>query len=189
MLGDPRGSDATPEVPWLSAASADAAETNPATVSVTNVKSRRGVSAPSRMTRPPPTIWVTIVGMTAPSGSSNASSGDVEPEIVFLWAYDIDDRLSIAGNAGIAAPVEDGDRFTQGKASFSIAYAFTDRVGGYAEYFGIYRNTQHTDAAHSVNGGLTYLINDNFQLDARVGAGLNEEADDFFAGVGFASRW
>lgn len=130
-----------------------------------------------------------IAGLSVPSGSRNLSAGDVEPEVVFLWAYDVDDRFSIAGNAGFTIRSDHGDRFVQGKASLSIAYAITDRIGTYAEYFGLYPNAEHSDAAHSVNAGVTYLINDNFQLDARVGAGLNEEADDFFAGIGFAYRW
>ncbi|MCH7701358.1 MAG: transporter [Planctomycetes bacterium] len=130
-----------------------------------------------------------IAALTAPSGSANISGGDVEPEVVFLWAYDVDDRLSIAGNAGFVIPSDDGDRFAQGKASLSFAYAVTDRLGAYLEYFGLYPSALHSDAAHSVNGGVTYLISDNFQLDARVGAGLNEEADDFFTGIGFAVRW
>ena len=130
-----------------------------------------------------------IAALTVPSGSANTSSGDVEPEVVFLWAYDVDDRLSIAGNAGVGVLSDNGNRFAQGKASISLAYAVTDRVGAYAEYFGLYPNAEHSDAAHSINGGVTYLINDNLQLDARVGAGLNEEADDFFTGIGFAVRW
>jgi len=130
-----------------------------------------------------------IVALTAPSGSANVTDGDVEPEVVFLWAYGVNDRFSVAGNAGVAVSSQEGDSFTQGKASLSFGYVLTDRVGVYAEYFGFYPNAEHSDAAHSVNGGVTYLVNDNFQLDARVGAGLNEEADDFFAGVGFSYRW
>jgi hypothetical protein len=130
-----------------------------------------------------------IAGLTVPSGSDGSSGGDVEPEVVFLWAFDVDDRWSIAGNAGIAIPRGEGNRFTQGKASLSLACSVSDRVGLYTEYFGLYPSSEHEDAAHSVNGGVTYLVSDNFQLDARVGAGLNEEADDFFAGVGFAYRW
>lgn len=35
----------------------------------------------------------------------------------------------------------------------------------------------------------TFLVTDNFQIDARVGVGLNAEADDVFTGVGFAWRY
>ncbi|QDT73782.1 transporter [Lacipirellula limnantheis] len=38
------------------------------------------------------------------------------------------------------------------------------------------------------NAGTTFLVNDNLQLDIRYGVGLNEAADDYFAGSGFAWR-
>jgi hypothetical protein len=39
------------------------------------------------------------------------------------------------------------------------------------------------------NGGFTLLMNENTQLDLRVGAGLNNEAPDFFAGAGLSFRF
>ena len=89
----------------------------------------------------------------------------------------------------MAAPTDDGGRFFQASASLSAAVALSEKVGAYVEYFGFYPNAEHSDAAHTINGGLTYLINNNFQIDWRIGAGLNEEADDFFTGVGFAFRF
>jgi hypothetical protein len=35
-----------------------------------------------------------------------------------------------------------------------------------------------------VNGGFTYLVNDNFQLDLTGGFGLNDEAPDNFISCG-----
>ena len=130
-----------------------------------------------------------IGAITVPSGSAGVSSGDVDPEIVLLWAYDITDSFAIAGNVGLAVPTDDGDRFFQTSASLAAAVVLSEKVGAYVEYFGFYPNTEHSDAAHTINGGLTYLINNNFQIDWRIGAGLNEEADDFFTGVGFAFRF
>ncbi len=136
--------------------------------------------------------WIPHFGVlgaiTVPSGSAGFSSGDVDPELILLWAYDLTDSLAIAGNVGFALPTENGSRFFQTSASVSIAIAVTDRLGAYAEYFGFYPNTEGSDSAHTINGGLTYLISNDFQIDVRIGAGLNEEADDFFTGVGFARR-
>jgi hypothetical protein len=40
------------------------------------------------------------------------------------------------------------------------------------------------------DGGLTYLINDNLQLDARVGIGVfNAESPDYFTGFGVSWRY
>lgn len=130
-----------------------------------------------------------IGAITVPSGSEGISSGDVYPEVVFLWAYDVNDRLAIAGNVGVALPNDIHGRFVQTSASLSTAFALTDELGTYLEYFGFYPNAEHSDAAHSVNAGFTYLINNDFQIDWRIGLGINEEADDFFTGVGFAWRF
>ena len=72
--------------------------------------------------------------------------------------------------------------------SYQTSSSLTDRLGTYFEYFGFYPNADDMDAAHSMNGGFTYLITDNLQFDIRAGFGLNEEADDFFTGAGFSWR-
>lgn len=128
-------------------------------------------------------------GITVPSGSAELTSGDVDPSLVLAWAYDLTDRFGIAGNLGVGAPTEEGDRFFQATGSIAAAISITDRVGTYVEYFGIYPNAEHADCAHTVNGGVTYLINNDLQLDWRIGVGLNEEADDFFTGVGLSWRF
>lgn len=137
--------------------------------------------------------WIPHLGvigaMTVPSGSAGVSSGDVDPEFVLLWAYDVTDALAIAGNVGLAAITEDGERFLQTSASLTAGFAVTRRLGAFVEYFGFYPNAEGADCAHNLSGGLTYLLDDNVQIDWRLGAGLNEEADDFFTGVGFAWRF
>lgn len=129
-----------------------------------------------------------IAGVSLPSGSAHLTSGDVDPELVLAWAYDITDSFALAGNVGAAAVTEDGDRFFQSSASLSAALGLSDHVGVYFEYFGLYPNARRSDCAHSINGGMTFLMTEDFQLDARIGFGLNEEADDFFAGLGFVVR-
>lgn len=131
-----------------------------------------------------------IIGeISVPSGSPNRSSGDVDPAIKFLWAYDLSDRLSLAGNLNVGIPTENAHRFVQASASLALGVVLTDRVGTYVEYFGFYPGSDGTDAAHSLNGGFTFLVHPNLQFDVRAGAGLNEEADDFFTGVGLAWRF
>ena len=56
------------------------------------------------------------------------------------------------------------------------------------EYFGAYPAGEH-DSENYLNGGVTYLINNDLQLDGRVGYGLNGRDDDFFVGFGTAVRW
>lgn len=130
-----------------------------------------------------------IAGFSMPTGADGGTSGDVDPELVLLWAYDVSDDFSIAGNVGIAAPTEDGDRFTQTSASLSFAFTLSEKWGAYAEYFGIYPISDDGHDAHFFNGGFTYLINKDLQLDVRAGFGINEEAPDFFTGAGVSWRF
>lgn len=130
-----------------------------------------------------------IAQVSAPSGSTELTSGDVDPEVKWLWAYDLADRWGLAGNLNLAAPTDEEGRFAQTAASVSASYSWTERLGSYVEYYGFYPNARHADCAHTLNGGVTFLVHDDFQIDLRVGAGLNEEADDFLVGVGFGYRW
>lgn len=127
--------------------------------------------------------------LSTPSGSPSLSSGDVDPELKLLWSYDLGERLALSGNVNVGVPTEDGHRFVQSAASISLAVSITERIGMYTEYFGMYPNADTTDAAHYANAGFTFLLTDNFQIDIRAGVGLNEEADDFFSGIGFAWRF
>ncbi|QOJ14877.1 MAG: transporter [Planctomycetia bacterium] len=131
-----------------------------------------------------------VIGALAlPTGSISKSSGDVDPEVKWLWSYAIDDRLSIGGNLNIAVPTGARGRFAQASASLAIGYSVCEHLGVYAEYFGFYPGERGEDCAHTVNGGFAVPVTDDLQLDLRIGVGLNEQADDFFAGVGFAVRF
>ena len=130
-----------------------------------------------------------IAELSLPIGGAPATSGDVDPAVKLLWAYDLGESLSVAGNLNLAVPTQDAHRFVQAAASLSVAAALTERLGTYIEYFGEYPASDGEDAAHVLNGGFTFLINDNLQIDIRAGFGLNDEAPDLFAGVGFSVRF
>lgn len=130
-----------------------------------------------------------IPAITVPTGGGGFSSGDVDPEIKLAWGYDLTDRLGLAGNVNLGAPTDNRERFLQTAASASLSYALLDNVGAYFEYYGFYPNSRGSDCAHALNTGLTWRITPNLQLDWRIGGGLNEEADDFFTGIGFAVRF
>lgn len=131
-----------------------------------------------------------VIGeLSLPTGAAGKTSGDVDPTVKLLWAYEITQRLGVAGNVNLSVPTSERGRYFQTAASLSFAYEITDWLGSYVEYFGFYPNDRGTDCAHYLNGGFTFPVTDHLQFDVRAGAGLNEEADDFFTGVGFAIRW
>lgn len=130
-----------------------------------------------------------IVDTSLPTGEIGKTSGDVDPKIGLLWGYDLNDDWALSGNINFEVPTSDCERFFQTSASISLGYSITEKIGSYVEYYGFYPNDLGTDCAHYINGGLTYLLTDNVQLDVRLGHGLNHEADDLFAGVGLSVRF
>jgi hypothetical protein len=59
-------------------------------------------------------------------------------------------------------------------------------LGSYIEFFGF--TPEKDKANHSFNGGLTYLINNNFMLDLSSGIGITENAPDHYVALGFSFR-
>jgi hypothetical protein len=131
-----------------------------------------------------------VIGMTSlPTGAASKSSGDVDPEVKWLWSYALSPRWSLGGNVNLAVPTGEAGRFFQTSASVSVGCALTDWLGTYVEYFGFYPGDRGSDCAHYLSGGFTFPVQEHLQFDIRSGFGLNEEADDFFVGVGFAIRF
>lgn len=126
-------------------------------------------------------------------GSRGISSRHLEPTIKLIWAYNLEqlvgDRfkgLSLYGNLNLACPTTDGDRFLQGAASVAVAYALSPTVSLFAEYYVVGPASKGDDAAHAIDFGGAYLLNNRVQLDARVGFGLNDTADNFLVAVGIS---
>ncbi len=131
-----------------------------------------------------------IVELGVPLGNDEFTNDKVQPIIKFLWAYELNEELSIAGNLNFDFPVVDDERFLELSNAVSAAYSLTDELGAYLEYFGFYPDDTDVDTTtqHFVNGGFTYLLNADVQFDLRAGFGLNDAASDFFSGVGITFR-
>lgn len=131
-----------------------------------------------------------IVETTLPTGGDDFREDQPQPQIKFAFAWDLSDRFSLGSNLNYAYLSEEGDRFHQFSGSLTLGYKLTDRWGTYIEYFGFVPASKDGPGESFFNGGLTYLVNDNLQLDARAGVGAsNGKSPDYFVGVGVAWRW
>ena len=71
----------------------------------------------------------------------------------------------------------------------ALGVSITDELSGFAEFFGDAGLSRSGGPRNSFDTGLTYLLQDNLQLDFAGGIGLSEEADDWFITAGFSYRW
>jgi hypothetical protein len=68
----------------------------------------------------------------------------------------------------------------------TTGYSITKKVGSYIELFGF--APQKNKANHNFDGGITYLINDNFMLDLSSGFGITKNAPKNYFAFGFSFR-
>jgi hypothetical protein len=120
-------------------------------------------------------------------------TGEVMPGVNWLYGWDIGEIGYIAGSTqGNRALDDAGVFYTEFAQSVTVGYVWTERLTQYTEWFAFFPHgavDPGTQPEHYLNGGFTYLVADNFQVDVRAGYGLNRAADDFFAGTGAAFRY
>jgi hypothetical protein len=133
-----------------------------------------------------------IFQMTVPSGSSDFTADEVLPGFNYLYGWDINDEWSTGGSTGINRSIDEGtlDAFLELSQSWTVNRSLGENAGGFAEWFVLGAHSGDSiRPEHYFNGGFTYRFNNDIQWDIRAGVGLNDAADDFFAGTGLALRY
>lgn len=125
-----------------------------------------------------------VVQTTLPTGSSGFGADHPRPQVILALGWDLSERFSLGSNLDYAYLSEDGGQFHQFSGSLVLGYKLTEKWGTYIEYFGFEPASQNHPNENFFDGGFTYLVNDNLQLDARAGVGaFNGKSPDYFGGV------
>lgn len=135
-----------------------------------------------------------IIQATLPTGARSVKTDRILPGANFLFGWDIvPDCLSLGGSFQANSAVDDEQHpYVVLAQSLTVGYTITERLGAYTEWFAFYPTSAIAPAVtaeHYVDGGFTYKVTKNFQLDIRAGKGISTRAQDFFAGAGFAVRY
>ena len=118
-------------------------------------------------------------------GSKEFQTTHLSPSFRFLFNHTLTDKFSIGYNFGAEWNGESPD--TTGLYTFATALSVTEKLGAFAEIYG-YVN-KYKSADHRIDGGFTYHLNHNFQLDASAGLGLSEISPDYLISCGFSYRF
>lgn len=130
-----------------------------------------------------------LIMLELPTSDRTFGSEEVVPEFRLLGATDLTEEVSLGANLAFAVPRYESEDYLETSSTLTIAYALTEEIGHYLEYFGSYPSSNvELEDGHYFNTGLTYLVKPDLQLDIRVGTALNSAADDMFCGLGFAWR-
>lgn len=144
-----------------------------------------------------------IVEFAVPTGANAFSTDNLEVGVNFLYSWSLPRDWLLAGSTGFSTSAEiasltippgntiqANDRHNVWHQSITLGIPISEKVGWYFEYFGLYTDGLASDfPAHFIDGGFTYLWDNNTQFDIRAGHGLNDAAMDFFGGVGLSKRF
>lgn len=133
-----------------------------------------------------------VLQVSVPTGSSAVTSDEVLPGVNYAYYWDITDKWSTAGSTGVNAATDDetNGSFSLISQSWTVNYSLTERLGTYSEWYVLVPSGADTESTENYfNGGFTFLFNNDLQWDIRAGVGLNDAADDFFAGSGISFRY
>lgn len=124
-----------------------------------------------------------ILQVVSPALSSNSFDDDYfDPTVTFCFQNTIAEKIGIGYNVGLS--LDDGLNESLGVFySLSGSYLFSNKVSVFAEYFGY----SSFDTYGVADLGVTYLINNNIQID--LSGGINFEIEDYyFLNTGFSIR-
>lgn len=116
--------------------------------------------------------------------STKLKSDFFAPEFRFVMQHTISEKVSSSYNLGA-----EWDGFTPEPTfiyTVTSGYSISEKWGSYIELFGF--APQNSKAYHNCDGGLTYLINNNFMLDLSAGFGITTNAPDYYTAFGFSFR-
>lgn len=133
-----------------------------------------------------------IPQMFVPVGSHGLSAQRVLPGLNWTYAWEVTERCSLGGQTQVNLLLDDqtNEPFWEISQSLTVGLALTERIGLYGEWFALFPNGADTVLPqYLANTGLTLLVTHDLQWDVRIGLGLNDAADDYFAGTGLAIRY
>jgi hypothetical protein len=118
-------------------------------------------------------------------GSDNYKPAFVIPRFRFLFAHTLSDRFSFSYNLG--AEWQDGTNATTGIYTASLGASLVGNLSMFVEAYGFLTENESPD--HRLDGGFTYLLNNDIQIDCSGGIGLSEKSPDYFISAGISFRF
>lgn len=100
--------------------------------------------------------------------------------------YTLTEKMSFGANLGVNWSGVKGDNSAVGIYTAVIGIDLCEKVGAFAELYGFIPSDGKND--HRWDGGLTYSLNEDIQLDFATGIGLSKVSPDFFISLGLSIR-
>jgi hypothetical protein len=129
-----------------------------------------------------------LFGARIPTGESGFGEDEVQPAVLVAMDFALTERLSLGSNLGWSYLHSDGERFHQGLGSVVLGFGITDPLTAFIEWYGFFPENRGGGSNHYLDTGLGWALGASFQLDWRIGVGLQEPDPNWFTGAGLSFR-
>jgi len=155
-----------------------------------------GITAPTieakwQMTESAGPTVALLLSTALPIGSPALRPGELQPAALLSAELPVGGEASVSLNAGVvsAFDVDLEDRFAQGFFAGVLSFALADNWGGFVEAAVATGDDTHGDATVFIDGGLSWVVNPDLQLDVSAIRGVTVAATDWTAMVGVSLRF
>lgn len=132
----------------------------------------------------PITSFIGQIGI--PKLASNSKKMEYyAPEFRFTMQHTISKKQTLSYNLGAEWNGETPE--TTFVYTLTTGYSFTEKISGYIEFYGFIPQEEKPD--NRFDCGLTYLLNQNQQLDISSGIGFSKISPDYFVAIGYSFRF
>jgi hypothetical protein len=107
------------------------------------------------------------------------------PSFRFTMQHTLSDRVNLAYNLGAEWDGESPEPIFI--YTLTSGFSVTKKLGTYLELYGF--TPQYQQADHRLDGGFTYLLNNNWLIDLSSGIGLTSNAPQYFVSLGCSYRF
>ncbi len=137
-----------------------------------------------------PTIAV-LISTALPIGSPALRPGELQPAALISADLPVSGSASVALNAGVVSAFDEAseDRFAQGFFAAVLGFALTDNRGAFVEVATTTPDTSHGESVVLVDGGVSWVVSPDLQLDLSAIRGVTDNATDWTAMVGISLRF
>jgi hypothetical protein len=131
-----------------------------------------------------------ILGTSLPTGNKDIGTHFLEPQTSLQAAYGLSDKWNLSGSATYLDARQGDQHFDQYGVSANVGYALTDAASVFGEFFRLSATGAGQPGANTVDGGVTYALNNRTQVDLNGGIAISGDVrNGYFVGTGLARRW
>lgn len=109
----------------------------------------------------------------------------LQSDIRFAFDGNLSDKIAISSNLGVA--LSNGFDFVTPFYTLNLGHGVNDKLGVFIEAYGAFPEGGNSD--HSMDAGVTYLVNSSLQLDVYGGTGLSSGSANLLIGFGLSKRF